>query len=180
MMTDADLRALVTRLDRIDANCITSDADTGIIDVLRSLLAALRDSDFVRLMQEHPSATSELMAMSDMSGQIAKDFNAALLDSGREAETAPLDLEPYKRQVAELCKQAQEAEWRPIETAPKDGSWFFVKREADPARPKRILESVFRWDESYGMWFAGTGWWQNWPMGWTLWKPLAGTPGGKP
>jgi hypothetical protein len=67
-------------------------------------------------------------------------------------------------------------DWQPIETAPKDGRWIWVKRE--PPISNRLAASAFVWDDSHGMWFGGTGWWHQFPMGWTHWMPLGEPPDG--
>lgn len=83
-------------------------------------------------------------------------------DKGREqAEAALLALQRHVGQ-----------EWQPIETAPKDGSWFWVKRDSQTGPQV----SAFAWDESHDMWFAGTGWWQDFPMRFTHWMPMPNPP----
>lgn len=69
---------------------------------------------------------------------------------------------------------ATEPEWFPIETAPRDGSWFWVKRE-NPPPTTHIQESVFKWDDWFKGWFAGTGWYgenQLITMRFTHWRPF--------
>jgi len=74
-----------------------------------------------------------------------------------------------------LTWQAEDAttpptpEWQPFDTAPKDGSWLWMRaRETS----KSISVSAFKWDESHQQWFAGTGWWYDIGHLFTHWKPI--------
>ncbi len=65
-------------------------------------------------------------------------------------------------------------DWQPIASAPKDGSWFWVLRLPEVVRGINV--TAFRWDTLHKQWFAGTGWWYGFPMGFTHWHPMPNVP----
>lgn len=67
--------------------------------------------------------------------------------------------------------------WRPIETAPQDGRWFWALHRSNSSG---IYVSAFRWDSSHKAWFAGTGWWPQFVLGFTAWHEMAEQPPAPP
>lgn len=71
------------------------------------------------------------------------------------------------------------AGWRPIVSAPRDGSWIWV---LSPASTKRDFEriSAFKYDERNKThechWFAGNGWWPSINHMYTHWAPITQQP----
>lgn len=85
----------------------------------------------------------------------------------------------HRRSLLMYCPECESAPvssppaWQPIETAPKDGSWVWMRRVAVNRKPGDITISAFRWDASHDGWFAGTGWWPQVDRMFSHWMPLA-------
>jgi hypothetical protein len=101
------------------------------------------------------------------------DMKAALLAAA---------LESREKLLYELASQRAEhapLHWQPIESAPRDGRWFWVRRD-NPPIDAHIVESAFKWDARYKGWFAGTGWWGKGQLGtmrFTHWREMSDQPG---
>lgn len=102
------------------------------------------------------------------SGRIQGDIAHALLVYGDRFEALLR---------ASSSVEASPQDWQSIETAPKDGRWIWVKRVPEGKYSRlSAKESAFKWDADYKGWFAGTGWWPQFPIGWTHWRHMRDQP----
>jgi hypothetical protein len=77
-----------------------------------------------------------------------------------------------------LAAQPSEG-WHPIATAPRD-RWIWFGRPPRKDSPRKFTISPYRWDESYGMWFSGTGWWGDVHLIFTHWAEMHEQPPAPP
>lgn len=80
------------------------------------------------------------------------------------------DHEEWSRAVLRLALEAISAQWKPIESAPKDGTSILVASRLSPWPP---FVEIAKWDPQLALWVSWYGTQIVQPYQWTA-KPLAG------